>query len=40
MGNSNAFCAYHQRRGHSTNFCKALEAAILELIAQGKYEIN
>jgi len=40
MGNSNAYCTYHQRRGYTTNSCKALEVYILDLIDQGKYEIQ
>lgn len=32
MGNFDDYYTYHQRRGHSTNFCKALEAAIFNLI--------
>ena len=35
IGNSKAYCTYHQRRDHSTNFCKVLEAMILDLIAKG-----
>lgn len=34
------YCTYHQRKGHATNFCKSLEVAILDLIAQGKYQID
>lgn len=34
------FCIYYQQKYHVTIFCKALEASILELIAQGKYEID
>lgn len=35
-----AFCIYHQWKGHATNLCKALEVAMLDLIAQGKHEID
>lgn len=40
FGDSYAYCTYHQRRGNYTNKCKSLEATILDLIAQGKYEIK
>jgi len=40
MGYFDCYCAYHQRRGHSTNFSKDLEAIILDLIVEGKYEIS
>lgn len=32
MKNSKDYCVYHQRRCHSTNFCKVLEVVILDLI--------
>jgi len=35
-----AYCTYHQRKGHSINSCNALKVTILDLIAQGKYEIH
>lgn len=35
-----AYCTYHQRKGHATNFYKSLEVAILDLIDQGKYQID
>jgi len=40
MGRFDAYCTYHQRKGHVTIFCKSLEKAILDLIAQGKYQID
>jgi len=40
MGNIDAYYIYHQRKVHATNFCKALEVAILDLISQGRYEID
>lgn len=38
MENSEAYCIHHQIKDHTTNFCKALEVAILDLIDQGKYQ--
>lgn len=40
MGNSNAYFSYHLRKGHPTNSFNTLEEDILDLITQGKYEIN
>lgn len=40
MGNKYAYCSYHQRRGHVTNSCKTLGEDILDMISQGKYEID
>jgi len=40
MGTLNAYCTYLKRKFHSTSLCKELEATILDLIAQGRYEIN
>lgn len=31
-----AYCAYHQQKGHATNFCKILEATIIAFIEQGR----
>lgn len=40
MGRSNAYCTYHQRNDHATNFCEELETTILDLIVEGKYRID
>lgn len=40
IGNSDSYCTYHQRRGHTINSCKALKETILNLVAQGKYKIK
>ena len=40
MGCFDAYCTYHQRKGHATNFYKILEATILELVEQGRYKID
>jgi len=40
MGISYGYYTYHQRKGHAKFFCKILEATILALIAQGKYQID
>jgi len=40
MKKLDAHCTFHQRKGNATNFCKALEVAILDLITKGKYQID
>lgn len=40
MGKYEAYYTYHQWKGHSTKFCKRLEATILDLIFEGKYQIE
>jgi len=40
MEKFDAYCTYHQRKGHATNFYKALEVVILDLISQERYEID
>lgn len=40
MGCFDAYCTYHQWKGHATNFCKTLEVAILELVEKGRYIVN
>ena len=35
-----AYYAYHKRKGNTTNFCKALKATIIDLMEQGRYNID
>lgn len=40
LGCFDTYCAYHQWKGHATNFCKALESTIINLVKQGRYKID
>lgn len=40
LGYFDAYYGYHQCKGYATNFYKALEATIINIMEQGRYKID